>query len=139
MEVPADCIESVEKSIRGTGACLQPYVDEQENLKDKVDILTENLEKVRQDNLKLVEEIAGLKAQKIDLMNRNHTAIKRINNKLEEEIAGLKAQKIDLVNHLRTAIKRMNNIRQWIRDNFPESVNDRYHEELDFGSISDNE
>ena len=72
MEVPADCIESVEKSIRGTGACLQPYVDEQENLKDKVDILTENLEKVRQDN-------------------------------------------------------------------FPESVNDRYHEELDFGSISDNE
>ena len=122
MEVPANGNESIEKSIMGTGACLQPYVDEQENLKDKVVILTENLERARQDNLKLIEEIAGLKAQKIDLVNRNHTAIKRINNKLEEEIAGLKAQKIDLVNHLRMGIKRMNNVRQWIRDNFPESV-----------------
>ena len=64
--------------------------DEQENLQDRVDVLAENLEKVRQDNLEL-----------------------------EEEIAGLKAQKIDLVNHLNTAIKRINDIHQWIKDNFP--------------------
>ena len=111
MEVLADCIQSVEESIRGTDACLQSYVDEQENLQDRVDVLAENLEKVRQDNLEL-----------------------------EEEIVGLKAQKIDLVNHLNTAIKRINNIHQWIKDNFPESVDDYCcYEELDFASISDNE
>ena len=109
MEALADWFQSIEESIRGTDACLQSYVDEQENLQDRVDVLAENLEKVRQDNLKL------------------------------EEIADLKAQKIDLVNHLHTTIKRINDIRQWIRDNFPESVNDRYYEELDFASISDNE
>ena len=30
----ADCIQSVEESIRGTDACLQSYVDEQENLQE---------------------------------------------------------------------------------------------------------
>ena len=45
MEVLADCIQSVEESIRGTDACLQSYVDEQENLQDRVDVLAENLEK----------------------------------------------------------------------------------------------
>ena len=111
MEVLADCIQSLEESIRGTDACLQSYVDEQENLQDRIDVLVENLEKVRQDNLKL-----------------------------EEEITALKAEKMALVNHLNATIKRINNIHQWIKDNFPKSVDDyRCHEELDFGSISDNE
>ena len=109
MEVLADCIQRVEESIMGTDACLQSYFDEQENLQDRV-VLTKNLEKVKKDNLEL-----------------------------KEEIDSLKTQKIDLVNHLNTAIKRINDIRQWIRDNFPESVNDRYYEKLDFTNISDNE
>ena len=67
MEVLAGCIQSIEES--RIDACLQSYVDKQENLQDRVDVLTENLEKVRQDNLELKEEIAGLKAQKIDLVN----------------------------------------------------------------------
>ena len=104
MEVLTDCIQSLEESIRGTDICLQSYVDEQENLQDRVDVLTKNLEKVRQDNLEL-----------------------------EEEIVGLKDEKINLVNQLNTAIKRINDIHHWIKDNFPESVNDYCcYEELDF-------